>query len=339
MTQRTRNVPFFDYLNQTSKYQQPPLQGFDYQIDSFVQIQFNFEPVYTFINSIAQQVNKVVDNTVQPIINNPINEFNETVNQQSIQNAIQGIENPGSLINYNLSGTHTLVSYEQAQKDLEKSIDLLISYGAKPELYPELQNAKHAAKTKTTITPLNENIDYIQEQIQQDIYNHKQQTQKLIQQIKDYDTFINNLEKNSISLVNNTSQNKQYNIPILSTDKQTLQILQQQEAPQTSSLKQYKTIIEGYKKAVTNNVPETLRMTPQTHKQVNEYIDKTHTLLDTTISQLKQQEQKIKVENKRKTPDVIISQELPNSSRCINCNTPGSSTTDLSQYVQGIFMP
>jgi hypothetical protein len=339
MTQRTRNVPFFDYLNQTSKYQQPPLQGFDYQIDSFVQIQFNFEPVYTFINSIAQQVNKVVDNTVQPIINNPINEFNETVNQQSIQNAIQGIENPGSLINYNLSGTHTLVSYEQAQKDLEKSIDLLISYGAKPELYPELQNAKHAAKTKTTITPLNENIDYIQEQIQQDIYNHKQQTQKLIQQIKDYDTFINNLEKNSISLVSNTSQNKQYSIPILSTDKQTLQILQQQEAPQTSSLKQYQTIIEGYKKAVTNNVPETLRMTPQTHKQVNEYIDKTHTLLDTTISQLNQQEQKIKVENKRKTPDVIISQELPNSSRCINCNTPGSSTTDLSQYVQGIFMP
>ena len=43
LTQRKWNVPIFDFFDLTSKYKDPPQEGFDYTIDAYVRLKYNFE--------------------------------------------------------------------------------------------------------------------------------------------------------------------------------------------------------------------------------------------------------------------------------------------------------
>jgi hypothetical protein len=60
ITQRTRNVPAFDFFDLTTKYRSAPLEGFDYKLDAYTRLKFNFDGVYTLIDNIAQASNKTV---------------------------------------------------------------------------------------------------------------------------------------------------------------------------------------------------------------------------------------------------------------------------------------
>lgn len=59
MTQRNYDVPRVDHLDLTTKRHQTPLQGVDYQIDSFVNLQYNFDAFYAFLKSITDELNKL----------------------------------------------------------------------------------------------------------------------------------------------------------------------------------------------------------------------------------------------------------------------------------------
>lgn len=57
MTQRTYEVPRVDNLNLTDKLRNTPLQGLDYQIDSFVNLQYNFDGFFAFMKSTVDGIN------------------------------------------------------------------------------------------------------------------------------------------------------------------------------------------------------------------------------------------------------------------------------------------
>lgn len=73
MTQRTYEVPFWDtqdltpkWLQNTfetagdlsnSKFSETPQYGFDYQIDSYVNLQYNFAGVYSLFDELARGLN------------------------------------------------------------------------------------------------------------------------------------------------------------------------------------------------------------------------------------------------------------------------------------------
>jgi hypothetical protein len=64
ITQRTWNVPIFDYFDLTTNFKQPPLEGFEYQVDAYVRLKYNFEGVYTVMDNLAQTANQVVSKTI-----------------------------------------------------------------------------------------------------------------------------------------------------------------------------------------------------------------------------------------------------------------------------------
>ncbi len=59
MTQRTWAVEPFDSLAITKV--QPPLKGFDIHIDTYINLQINFNAVYDLLSNLAQQVNKTTN--------------------------------------------------------------------------------------------------------------------------------------------------------------------------------------------------------------------------------------------------------------------------------------
>ncbi|MBQ9553596.1 hypothetical protein IJU97_01155 [bacterium] len=65
MTQRSYEVPWVDNLDLSLYFKQTPLQGVDIQVDSFVNLQFNFDAFYAFLKGIVDEVNNATYNVTQ----------------------------------------------------------------------------------------------------------------------------------------------------------------------------------------------------------------------------------------------------------------------------------
>jgi len=134
LTQRTWNVPFFDYFDQEAikeqavakrvndlevkldeavseedkekyeklltiaKFGDAPLKWFDYQIDSYVHLQYNFDHVYEYINVLAEEVNGVTT-VVQAVTQTKINileqdmaNWTDTQKQLYQENIIENVD-------------------------------------------------------------------------------------------------------------------------------------------------------------------------------------------------------------------------------------------------------
>lgn len=61
ITQRTWQVPFFDYFDLTSKFSPPPLVGFDYQIDGFLDFNVEFDTAFSAVDSLADKRNNAIE--------------------------------------------------------------------------------------------------------------------------------------------------------------------------------------------------------------------------------------------------------------------------------------
>jgi hypothetical protein len=67
--------------------------GFDYQIDSFVRLQFNFDHVYSFVNTIAARTNSVVDTVAIQPMTQAIDDTTSELNNSPVSDAFQDTEN------------------------------------------------------------------------------------------------------------------------------------------------------------------------------------------------------------------------------------------------------
>jgi len=71
LTQRTRNVPIFDYISQIPAVKMPnlwdvPLQWFDYKIDSYISLRFSFDQAFEFVDLLVSNANEYV-NTITEV--------------------------------------------------------------------------------------------------------------------------------------------------------------------------------------------------------------------------------------------------------------------------------
>lgn len=57
LTQRTRNVPIFDYFNLTHLTDSPTLEGMDLEVESLVDFTMNIDAIYSIIDSVASVAN------------------------------------------------------------------------------------------------------------------------------------------------------------------------------------------------------------------------------------------------------------------------------------------
>lgn len=101
ITQRTWEVPVFDFFNMTTKYKDPPLQGFDYKLDAYATLKFNFDGVYDVLNNIAQSANSLVSKKVEAFIQKTIDRTTENANNNLLTTGANAIEEFDQNININ----------------------------------------------------------------------------------------------------------------------------------------------------------------------------------------------------------------------------------------------
>jgi len=110
----------------TTKFKDPPLQGFDYRIDAYTTLKFNFDGVYDVFNSIASMTNNFVSKQIEAPIQKATNWVTDQANNNAITSGLNAIENLDQSININFNGYNPpkeesgMIDYNVAYNDLKK---------------------------------------------------------------------------------------------------------------------------------------------------------------------------------------------------------------------------
>jgi len=105
ITQRTRNVPIFDYFDLSLKFKDPPLQGFDYKLDAYTTLKFNFDGVYDVFNNIAQISNGYVSK-FEGLTIETMEKVEKAANDNEIVDVLNKIEELDQNVNIDLDVYH-----------------------------------------------------------------------------------------------------------------------------------------------------------------------------------------------------------------------------------------
>lgn len=73
MTQRSRSVEPFDSLSVTRIT--PPLRGFDIEIDTYINMQLNFDEIYDILAAFADQINGKTNEVFTNVVSENIGEL------------------------------------------------------------------------------------------------------------------------------------------------------------------------------------------------------------------------------------------------------------------------
>lgn len=369
MTQRTWNVPIFDYLDLTSKMQQPPLKGFDLQIDTFVNLQFNFDQVFGIFDSIATEINKAT----KSYITQPLQEGVEKASQ-FLQNSTSGAQNIQNGINVNvnlnsyLPSTKEIASTNEVDASIVKN-DIVNALKYLADLAPDnssisqsIQETQNTIAYDTQVQPMIEQIQSIGQQAGQVIQDKKTQIQDLQSTIqKNYPKFLDDINKQHIKLVADDTQEKSRSTPLLSLNANTKKLLETQEHPAITMLDQNEQMMDRYDKALANNDPSTLNMDAGSYSKTKSYINEARKTADSALDTLHAAAQNnstttvatvtapveditSRADMRQQlalatSPSVQIAQNNGNGNgTCTNCNSSAQQSSDLSQYINGVYV-
>ena len=194
LTQRTYEIPLFDNINLSKdmSYQQDKLEGFDFQIDAYVNFTMNFNGVYSLIkwlaDSINEQTKKITERdwwATQTFnkINNQIQEINDNT-QQNIN-----IWNPLWFIDI-VNDT----SIDKEQKNIKKITDFLINDSNTPvEKKQNIIALSDRLNSKTDFKPQVNGLVKLQKEIKNSIHDSRESLSLLQNKVKDYNNFMNDV--------------------------------------------------------------------------------------------------------------------------------------------------
>ncbi len=275
LTQRTYDVPFFDFMNLTTKFKQPPLKWFDYEIDSYVNLQFNFDWVYSIFNWLAEQINKysqwfenVTEKTVWQITNElNNNEVTDTFGDIQWQWWNINIKTwSWKILNYNL------IDHQEARKGLIEWLTYFQTISSDQQTNNKIKNILEDMQD-ANIQWQTDEIRNIWQQAQDIISKQRNENIKLAQNIKsDYDGFIKIIEKNPTRLVSNDKIDIELSADLFKIPDQTKKILLAQEAPLKTYTDSQTKIVKWYLNALNNNDAKSLNMTQLTYSKSINYL-------------------------------------------------------------------
>lgn len=328
ITQRTWNVPIFDYFNMTTKFKDPPLQWFDYKLDAYTTLKFNFDGVYDVFNNIAQTANSFVSKQVEAPIQKAIKQTTEKLNNNAIMSGLNTIENLDQNINFNGYNTQTggvtgMIEYKTAYNELKQwLIQFKNSTSTDKKMNDRVKIILATVENKSTILPATDQIQQVETAAKNMINSKIQENRAVQKEIKEYDNFIKKLKNNEIVLVDDKTISASFKAPLLTIDSPTKKILQSQEDPTKTYLDLNKRMVQWYLDAVNNDGAEKLNMSATTYKKSKQYLETTKEKIDTALLAY------------TNTPLLAQGQW-----GCTNCSsTETNYSTDISSYVQGVFI-
>jgi len=137
ITQRSYNVPIFDEFDLTLEQKEVPLKWFDYKIDSYVAMEFNFDQVFEYIEWIVTAVNSATTQVVQVVtepVENAINSVNNTISSGTaiFDDGVDYYENKlndkmeemssSAKSRTGLDNVKEIIDYEEKLKDLPQEV-------------------------------------------------------------------------------------------------------------------------------------------------------------------------------------------------------------------------
>lgn len=332
LTQRKWNVPVFDFFDLTSKYKSPPLEWFDYQIDAYVRLKYNFEWVYTLLDGIAQTANQVVTSTIEAPMQEAANKITETNNSwtEVLQQLPDGQLNINGLLPMDATGLEYADAYKQLQQWLA---DFSQQAGQDKKVLSQIDTIKWTINSESNVKPASKQLQQARAIADSIVQDKQQEVETLADQVKDYDHFITDVQRNQIQLVSQKDDiNTTISSPLITMNETTKQLIASQEAPNTTYIALNKTLVQWYQKTLETSNATDLNMTPDTYNKSTKYLNELAQKIDKTQTISNEQEP-------AKTEKILLAAGGCNGGTCqTDTMQENGYTQDLTSYAQGILI-
>ena len=298
LTQRTYEVKWIDTIMDFTNRSAVPVRNYwmDYEIDSYVDLQFNFTEFYTYLDTLTKSINNLsnnlttsaagwVNNKTDYINNNPLTDFRDSIDGASVDVNMKVfgdewlISKTDFTIDWMESDDIEYVDYHDAEARVEEVLTYFEQETADTAMWDMIKNhtnnIKNQINMKNTINP---NIDGI-ENLKNDVMNYLDAEKsdyadlaKLINE--DYDWFLAmvNSEKNKTSL--ETWQLLTFNVQLFNMDSSTKDTINTiaKSNPYEPILNNKKTIVDGYWNAINSNTANDLWLSQSQYLALRNYI-------------------------------------------------------------------
>lgn len=353
MTQRTWDVPIFDFFDQTSTWQTDPKpQWFDLQLDGFLQFKMDFSAFYWFLNQISQTVNSFSSNVVSAY-SKWIDELNSWLNNNKVMdflnNDIQDIDFnftiPPLDIPIKTISKNSDLDYDVAYKKLMAWLNEIESSVEDPDIQKDVSKITSVLETKTIVNPAIQKIQTIEKEIQTILFDKQKEVRDLANSINSYDQFVAQIKNNDIALVNDDYIETSFSTPLFTTNQETYDIIKQQEAPLKAYMDTNASLVGRYLETLNTSSPDELRMTKSDYKNTTEYLENVKSGIDNVYDKLWFEKISYNscwlpyISQDTITQDdsqILIAQN--SSDNPSQSSTTSSSASDISSYVRGVFV-
>jgi len=353
LTQRTWDVPVFDFFDQTFTWNSDPkLQWFDLQLDSFLQFKMDFSLFYWFLNQIAGTINSF-SYWVSDVYSRGINRVNSWLNNNAVTDFLnQDIQD----VNFDLSVPKLdipidalwyvwEVDYEVAYKQLNEQLFTFKNLVEDPTTTAQIDSLSSVLKTSAVVSPASENIKKVYQEINTVLLEKQNEVRQLAKSISSYDKFVAQVNNNDIALVNDERIDISFSTPLFVTDDQTYAILEKQESPFKAYMDINASLVWWYLQSLKESNPTELGMTKPDYDKSTSYLESMQSTINTVYDKLGFEKLSYSscwlpvVETEKNN----ISKSIPLLSQsCPTCwwesSTDSWFWTDISSYVRWVFV-
>jgi len=322
MTQRSYEVPRVDNLDLTFFFKQTPLQGIDIEVDSYVNLQYNFSAFYSLLKSIVDPINEKTYNLLQET-EKKVNYLDSKTSdfEQKLDNAT----NRNYVLNAEITKANTP---DKMKEQLYELRDSLVNVQDKEKVNEVIA----FASTNTKVEKNEKGINKIKNDLDKLIEEEKENVNHWAElAMNDYDWFLNSIkdrkEEEPFQLTfatnllnkNDTAEN------VISKSNATALFIE------TESKK-----VDWYYSALKNHTASELNMSEKTYENSIKYMASIKDKINQwySIKQNQYEWTTILTDDEWNSVSKPLLTAASNTTPSIN----QASTTDYSQYVKGIFI-
>lgn len=330
LTQRTWQVPIFDYFNLTSKRQQPPLQWFDYQVDAFVDFNIDFNAAINAVENLADQWNGFVTQKLYQwtlafdSLNTTLDDAEDALNQLPGSITIDPID---------LQWYYEAQDYKEAYDDMRHLLSAVRDYDEAGIHRGTLDRVEHLISYREENPFHTSDIERTKKDFVAIMHQHQQDLDRIVADITDYDRFVAQLDHDNYT--NSYRSGMQLTLRPLGSDDALLHHLSGFDNPYQSYANTQQQIIAWYQWAISQQVSQQQELASiPAVRQALAALDQTQ------MSLLALSETLPSAVHTRDSQPLLAA---PNKQLAQNGPTAWSAVStaqfDVSRYIKGVFVP
>lgn len=295
LTQRTWDVKPFDFIDETLTWNSDSkLQWFDLQLDSYLQFKMDFDGFYGFLNQIAELVNSfsysVLDAYSKPmnrinswLNNNSITDFlNQDIKDVDLDFTVPKLDIPIDALWYNV----WTIDYEVAYKQLNQELFTFKNLVEDKNIKTKIDSISSILNTPAIVSPASENIKNIYKETNDILLKKQNEIRQLAKSISSYDTFIAQVKRNDIALVNDEHIDISFSTPLFATNEDTYKLLEDKESPFKAYMDTNSSLVLWYLQSLKNSSASELSMTKSDYEKTTNYLESMNSKINNVYDKL-----------------------------------------------------